>query len=87
VSLGFLFQLSATEWLVVVIVSGGVFAAELFNTAVEKAIDLVSPTYHPLAKQAKDLSAAGVLAVAATAALCGILIYGKHFLRILIHYL
>ncbi|MCB0183781.1 MAG: diacylglycerol kinase family protein, partial [Caldilineaceae bacterium] len=36
---------------------------ESVNTAIEAAIDLVSPGYHPLAKIAKD-AAAGALLIA-----------------------
>ena len=37
-----------------------VLAVELLNTAIEAVVDLVSPGYHPLAKQAKDLGSAAV---------------------------
>ncbi len=35
--------------------------AELFNSAIESVVDLVSKEFHPLAKMAKDMAAAGVL--------------------------
>jgi diacylglycerol kinase (ATP) len=35
--------------------------AEIFNSAVERAVDLVTSQYHPMAKYAKDAAAAGVL--------------------------
>ena len=44
-----------------------VLAAELFNTAIEDAVDYISTEDHPLAKRAKDAGSAGV-AVAAIAA-------------------
>ena len=34
---------------------------ELVNTAIERIIDLVSPNFHPLAKEAKDIGSAIVL--------------------------
>ena len=37
-----------------------VLAAELLNTAVEVVVDLVSPEWHPLARQAKDAASASV---------------------------
>ncbi|MFD1953349.1 diacylglycerol kinase family protein [Paenibacillus thailandensis] len=40
---------------------GRVIAAELINTAIEKAVDLASPAVHPLAKAAKDTAAGAVL--------------------------
>jgi diacylglycerol kinase (ATP) len=38
-----------------------VVLAEVFNSAIENVVDLVSPEYHPLAKIAKDVGGAGVL--------------------------
>lgn len=38
-----------------------VLIVELLNSAVEKVVDLASPCYHPLAKQAKDLGSGAVL--------------------------
>jgi len=38
-----------------------VILAELVNTAVESAVDLASPSWHPLAKVAKDIGGAAVL--------------------------
>ena len=38
-----------------------VLIAELFNSAIEEVVDLVSPDYHILAKRAKDLGSAAVL--------------------------
>ncbi|MHB8932933.1 MAG: diacylglycerol kinase family protein, partial [Bellilinea sp.] len=37
------------------------WTAEIFNTALEALVNLVSPQPHPLAKIAKDVSAAAVL--------------------------
>ncbi len=54
-----------------------VVMAELFNRAVEAVVDLLSPEYHPRARVAKDVAAAGVL----TAVVCGLLIVGGVFVR------
>lgn len=61
-----------------VLVVGLVLVAELLNTALETAVDLVSPEYHPLAKIAKDVGAGAVLAAAATAVAVGALVFGGH---------
>lgn len=37
-----------------------VLAAELMNTGIEKAVDLIGPAEHPLAKKAKDCGSAAV---------------------------
>jgi undecaprenol kinase len=68
VLLGALLRVSATSWALLALAIGLVLSAELLNTALEAAVDLVSPEDHPLAKQAKDVAAAAVL-VASLAAL------------------
>ncbi len=57
---GFFFKISATEWLIIVILVTLVLGAELVNTAIEAVVDLVTGEYHELAKYAKDLSSASV---------------------------
>ena len=59
-----------------------VLFAELFNTAVEAVVDLVSPDYHPLAKIAKDTAAGGVLIAAIGAAIMGYIVLSKYFFPI-----
>ena len=55
----------------------GVLVTELFNTAIERVVDLVSPELRPLAKVAKDVSAGAVLIAAIGAIVVGILVlYG-----------
>lgn len=64
IALGFLFSISALEWLAIVICIGAVIALECVNTAIESVVDLVSPDYHELAKRAKDCAAAAVFVAA-----------------------
>lgn len=51
---------SASVWLFLTALLGGVLALELVNSAVESVVDLVSPGYHELAKRAKDAASAAV---------------------------
>jgi len=67
--------LSRNEVLVLVIVTGIVWAAEIFNTAIEKIMDHISPGYHKQVKYIKDLSAAAVLVTAIVAAIIGLFIF------------
>ena len=69
-------KLPAQDWAVLLLTFAIVWAAEFFNTAIEKVVDLASPEQHPLAKASKDVSAAGVLLAAVTAILVGLLILG-----------
>jgi diacylglycerol kinase (ATP) len=52
-----------------------VVGAELFNTAVEAVVDLVTDDYHPLAKIAKDTAAAAVLITALHAVIVGFFVF------------
>ena len=61
--------MSKLELAVLVLVIMFVFVTEMFNTALEFAVDLVTKEYHPLAKLAKDVSAGAVL-VSSVGALC-----------------
>jgi diacylglycerol kinase (ATP) len=74
--LGLYVGLSTTEWALVALAVAGVWAAELFNTAIETLTNLVSPDYHPLAGKTKDVAAAGVLLAALGALVVGALVFG-----------
>ena len=72
---GFLFHISAFEWLVCLILIALVLMAEFFNTAIEYVVDLASPSVHPLAKAAKDTASAGVLMMAIISVIVGLIIF------------
>lgn len=62
-----LLPLTGGERAVILALGVLILAAELFNTAIERCVDLITQEKHDLAKQAKDLGSAGV-AVTALAA-------------------
>jgi diacylglycerol kinase (ATP) len=76
VILGAWLELTRGDWAVVAAAAGLVFATEAFNTALEAAVDLVSPERHPLAQLAKDVSAAAVTLAAIAAVVVGLLVLG-----------
>jgi len=53
-----------------------VWMAEFINTAIESVVDMTMPDVNPLAKVAKDVSAAAVLLGACASILVGLLILG-----------
>ncbi len=87
--LGMLCRFSSLEMIVLMLSTGAVLVTEMINTAVETTVDLVTQTYHPLAKLAKDIAAGAVLIAAIAAGLIVfILFFGdRHFgpLRIAVH--
>ena len=72
---GFIFRIEVWEWAILVITVGLVLALELVNTAIEAVVDLVTEEYHPLAKVAKDTSAAAVFVFAIVAIIIGLIIF------------
>lgn len=73
---GFVFSVSITEWLFLLLSIFLVVAFEIMNSALENVVDLASG-YHfsMLAKNAKDMAAGAVLVMSGFAALTGLLIF------------
>jgi diacylglycerol kinase (ATP) len=79
VMLGILVNLQLREMLVLLFTISLVLVAEMFNSAIEATVDLVSPNYNPLAKFAKDIAAGAVLITTIIAlAVGGLLILGDN---------
>ena len=58
-----------------------VLTLELVNTALEALVDLVSPTYHPLARIAKDAAAGAVLIAGVGSLAVGAAVWSRALLR------
>jgi undecaprenol kinase len=80
--LSYYFSITKIEWLFILFLIGGTVALELFNTAVERVVDLVTSEYHPLAKQAKDLAAGAVFVYAILSITVGIVIFLPYVLKL-----
>lgn len=78
---GFLLEITRIDWMIVILCIGVVIAAELFNSAIEKLVDLVSPERHPIAGQVKDIAAGAVLVCAATAAIIVLIVFIPYLTR------
>ncbi|MBM7581833.1 diacylglycerol kinase (ATP) [Caldicoprobacter guelmensis] len=68
-------NLSKIEVMLLFIVIAVVIAAELFNTALERIIDMIHPDYHPLAEAAKNMAAGAVLVTAVGSLMVGYIIF------------
>lgn len=67
-------DLSAGERAVILGLGLLILAAELFNTAIETAVDLISPGPDPRAGKAKDCASAGVALVAIAGAVAWLVV-------------
>ncbi len=73
--LSLFYDLTKIEILILVFTISLVIMAELFNTAIEKVVDMIVDTYHPLAKIAKDVAAGAVLVSAFNAFIVGYVLF------------
>lgn len=80
---GLILRISRLDWLFVCVAMALVTVAELINTAVEAAVDLISPDIHPLAKAAKDTAAGAVLLAAVFAVIIGIFVFYRPLLALI----
>ncbi len=70
-----LLSVSLTQLLILIVVIGIVLALEVMNTAIERTVDLITDEFHPLAKLAKDISAAAVFVFSLVAVIIGLIIF------------
>jgi len=68
---------SLVDWCLLIFAMGGVFAAEVLNTAMESLARSLGPRRHPRIRDALDMASGGVLLAALTAAVIGVLVLGE----------
>ncbi len=87
VLLGFFFNITQTEWFVIILCCMIVLALELMNTTIEKLCDMISKDFHPVIKIVKDTAAGAVLVSSIGSAVAGAAIFGPliiHQIKILL---
>ncbi|WP_066293340.1 diacylglycerol kinase family protein [Bacillus sp. FJAT-29937] len=73
--MGLVLSISNMEWLIILLAIGGMISLEMINSAIERAVDLVTIDFHPLAKAAKDMAAGAVLIFAVISVIIGLIIF------------
>lgn len=71
----FFYELSGTDYVLLMLTFSSVISAELINTAIEAAVDICSPEKNSLAKLAKDAAAGAVLVTAIFAVITGLILF------------
>ena len=79
---GLALDIRPLEWVAVLLCMGLVIGAELFNTAIERLVDLVSPQWHPLAGRVKDIAAGAVLVCAVVSVAVGLIVFVPYLTRL-----
>lgn len=69
------FNLTRMEFMMIFFSVTFVLSAELFNTAIERTVDLITQEYNPIAKLVKDISAGAVLISAINAFVIAYLVF------------
>ncbi|MDD2823426.1 MAG: diacylglycerol kinase family protein [Candidatus Daviesbacteria bacterium] len=72
---GLYFNITSTEWVLVILIIGVVLSSELCNSAIEAIVDSFVTTEHPKAKIAKDFAAGQSVIVVLAAAISGSIIF------------
>ena len=74
----FYLKLSSIDTILILIVSFGVLATEILNTAIEKICDIIQPDFDKRIGFIKDISAGAVTLMAILSVIVGILVYWKY---------
>lgn len=78
--IGFLLDISKTEWMLQVISIGLVLATEGMNTAIEKIADFIHPEHNKKIGEIKDMAAGAVAFCALAAIVVALFIYVPKFI-------
>lgn len=78
VLMGMYFGIDKGEFMILSVLIFFVLITEVFNTCIELLTDMISETYHPIAKIVKDVSAGAVLLASFVAMVIGYIIFYNH---------
>lgn len=79
---GIILKINQIEWIICIILFSIVIAGELFNTAIETIVDMITPYRNEKAKISKDISAGAVLILTIGTAIAGIIIFAPKIYNI-----
>jgi undecaprenol kinase len=80
--LGFLFRISITEWLLILVMICMVLCLEVINTAFELIIDMVTKEYRKIAEHVKDIAAGAVLIASVISLAIGLIIFIPYLVKL-----
>ncbi|MBI4128867.1 MAG: diacylglycerol kinase family protein [Parcubacteria group bacterium] len=81
IGVAILVRIPLVEKAIIILVCALVIGGELVNSALERALDIVSPEMRPEVAVAKELMAAAVLVFSLAAVAIGLLVFGNAVVR------
>lgn len=79
--LGFYFQITIWEWIIVILLIALILILEIINSIFERLLDLLKPRIHEYVGDIKDMTAAAVFVGATIAVIIGLIIFLPYFLQ------
>ncbi|MFC7060669.1 diacylglycerol kinase [Halobacillus seohaensis] len=73
--LGFFLRVSLVEWAVLFTIMALVISLEMINSSIERIMDYLSPEWHSIVGDIKDIAAGAVLLAAVSSIIIGCLIF------------
>jgi len=77
---GFYFDITKTEWMMILMISALVISSEMINSSLEKTLDRIHPEKDEAIGKAKDIAAGAVLVCAVIAVVFGIMVFLPYLL-------
>ena len=85
---GFVFRLSISEWLWLILAIFLVLVTEILNTVFENIVDMFTDFhFHPIGKKIKDMAAGAVLLTSGFAVVVGLLLFVPKIWQLIKHFL
>ncbi|MCM8824071.1 MAG: diacylglycerol kinase family protein [Candidatus Omnitrophica bacterium] len=82
---GLILKVSLQEFIVIIILTIGVFICEVFNTLIENILDIIQPQNDHKVKILKDIASGAVLISSIGAAIVGIIIFAPKINTLIIN--
>ncbi len=73
--LGFICNITAGDWVIILFCIGLVLSLEIVNTAIEHLVDIVSPEFNEKAGKVKDIAAAAVFTASIIVFIIGLIVF------------
>lgn len=73
--MGFVYNISGLEWILIICILGIILSVELINTAIENTCDAITKEYNPFIKIAKDCGSAATFTIFTVAIILNLIIF------------